>query len=529
VSALAGTAALIRLNLRRDRFKLLVYVLIVALIPVGMAASYKALYPTAEALKAFADLSMRTSATVGMLGFVYAPTVGALTAWRAGLNGVFFIAPASILFVVRYTRAEEAAGRRELLGGSVVGRHAPLTAALVLVCGADLLLGLVIAGGLVSVGLPAAGAVTMGLTATAIGWVFAAVGAVAAQLTVSPGPARALGLVVLALWWVQRAVGDLGAAQGRAWLSWWSPLGWVRLTRAFAGEQAWVFGLFLGLFAVLVAAACALSARRDLAAGVLPGPAGPPVAGRWLRSPVALAWRLHRGALIGWTAAAAGFGYVMGIVAVNMSGFVDAPQTRDWAARMGARDPGDAFLFMTMFVLGQVVSVYAIVTALRMRAEEVEGRADALLATAAGRTRWALSHVAVAVVGPAVILVVLGAAIGLGYGLTSGNLTGDLPRLLSRTLLTLPAVWVTGALAVALYGWWPRLAAPATWTALAAFLALELGWELQWVSSAIFNLSPFAHVHWSRAVTAAPLVGLTVLAAVLTTAGLLGFQRRDLT
>ena len=37
----------------------------------------------------------------------------------------------AILLVVRHTRAEEETGRAELVGAGVVGRHAPLAAALI--------------------------------------------------------------------------------------------------------------------------------------------------------------------------------------------------------------------------------------------------------------------------------------------------------------------------------------------------------------------------------------------------------------
>ena len=133
----------------------------------------------------------------------------------------------------------------------------------------------------------------------------------------------------------------------------------------------------------------------------------------------------------------------------------------------------------------------------------------------------------IAALGPAVLLIVLGLTIGLGYGLTAHNLVQDSPRLLHRTLLTLPAIWVVAGIAVALYGWLPRRAAALTWAAFAVFLALELGWELQQGSQSLFNISPFAHVHWSIQVTATPLLGLTALAAVLAAIGLLGLQRRD--
>lgn len=61
----------------------------------------------------------------------------------------------------------------------------------------------------------------------------------------------------------------------------------------------------------------------------------------------------------------------------------------------------------------------------------------------------------------------------------------------------------------------------------ALFLMLELGWELQQVSQSVFDISPFAHVHWAAPVTAAPLIWLTAIAAGLTAVGLVGLRRRD--
>jgi ABC-2 type transport system permease protein len=528
MTELTGTGALIRLILRRDRIVLPVWIVLVALVPIGIAASFAKLYPTAQALQAYADLSMNTPATVGVLGFVYSPTVGGLTAWRSGLNSAFLIVPVSILFIIRHTRTEEEAGRRELLGSTVVGRLAPLTAALIVVLGANLVIAGILAGGLIGLGLPAAGSIALGLSAASAGWVFAAFAGLVAQLTESPGAARGIALALFGLSWLVRAIGDLsGESGGQAWLSWLSPLGWVRLTRAFAGERWWVFAFSLGLVVVLVTAAYMLSARRDLGAGLLPPRLGPATAAPGLRSPLALAWRLHRGTLLAWTAAAAVFGTLLGAVGQSMSKFVDTPQLADWAIRMGARDAGDAFLFLIMYTLGQVASAYAIMAALQMRSEEVDWRADPVLATPVSRLRWASSHLFFAAVGPTIMLAVLGLTIGLGYGLGAGDVGHELPRLLARTIVTLPAVWVMAGLATALYGLLPQLAAPVTWGALAVFLALELAWELQQLSQSLFNISPFAHVHWAIQVTAAPLIGLTVVAAVLTAVGLAGFRRRD--
>jgi ABC-2 type transport system permease protein len=84
-------------------------------------------------------------------------------------------------------------------------------------------------------------------------------------------------------------------------------------------------------------------------------------------------------------------------------------------------------------------------------------------------------------------------------------------------------------IATAVYGVLPHFAAAVSWAALGVFLALELGWELQRLSQSIFDLSPFAHVHWATPVSPTALIGLTLVAAMLSTLGLLGLHRRDLT
>lgn len=125
------------------------------------------------------------------------------------------------------------------------------------------------------------------------------------------------------------------------------------------------------------------------------------------------------------------------------------------------------------------------------------------------------------------MLAALGLALGLGYGLTEGGGAEFLP-LLSRTLVPLPAIWVMAGLAAAMVGMAPRGAAAASWGLFALFLLLELGWELGQISPAVFSLSPFAHVHWARAVEFAPLLGLTAVAGALAVAGLLTVRRRDI-
>ncbi|WP_329088225.1 MULTISPECIES: ABC transporter permease [unclassified Streptosporangium] len=538
----AGAGALVRLILRRDRLLLPIWLVAVPLIVLAMAAGVADLYPTQEALRQYAEIATLNPAQRALRGPIYAATAGGITAWSAGMSSAILTGVASILLVIRHTRVEEETGRRELLGSTVVGRHAPLVAALAVTLSANLLAAALIIVALVSAGLPAAGAAVLGLSAAGFGWVCAGAAAVAAQLTRGASAARGIAFAGLGLAFLVRAMGDLlsvpsdagedlpgnrpagGETGGAAWLPWLSPLGWVRLTRAFAGERWWILPLFAVLTVLLVGAAHALSARRDLAAGLLPSRPGPAVAAPGLRGALSIAWRVNRGTLLAWTAGCA-------VLGVAFGGGARGAQDQLGDLFPGVNGTDALFTFSTM-VFSQVIACYAILTMLRPQAEERGGLAEIILATAVGRVRWVGAHLFFALAGPALMVSVLGLAAGLTYGLGTGDVANEFPRVLGATLLWIPAVWVLTGITLALYGLLPRLAAAVSWTFLAVFLVLELVVEFGQASADVMIFSPFAHIPkilLGVGFSVVPLLALSALAALLAVAGLLGLRRRDIT
>ena len=528
---LSGTGALIRLILRRDRILLPIWILLLAVLPIFTAASFAELYPTAVERQAFAGTAGSNPALVALYGPLFSPSVGGLTAWRMGIVPIF-LALISLLTVIRHTRTEEEAGRRDLLGGGVVGRNAPLAAVLIVTVAANLVLAVLLALGMIGQDLPADWAIALGLAFATAGCVFAAVAGVAAQLTEGAGAARGIAIGVLGLAFLLRVTGDAGGEDSRwSWLSWASPIGWVQRVRPFADERWWVFALAVGAFVMLAAAAYALSSRRDVGAGFLAPRPGPITASPSLRSPLALAWRLHRGLLLGWTAGFVVMGAVFGSVTETASDILnDNPQLETLFERVGGQAGlADGYLSAIMGILGLAVSGYAIQAALRLRFEETDMRAEPVLATAVGRLRWATSHLLFAVVGPAITLSAAGLAAGLTYGLSTGEVGEELPRVLAGAVAQLPAVWVLAGIAAALFGLLPRLTS-LSWAALGAFVLLGLFGELLQLDQWMVDLSPFTHIPKlpGGEVSAEPLVWLVSVAAVLTMAGLVGFRRRDL-
>jgi ABC-2 type transport system permease protein len=517
---LAGTAVLVRFALRRDRVLVPVWIAVIALMVLSMPNALESLYGTPAAR---ADLMHRMATNTSLralVGPVFADSLGALTAWRIGVYASALAAVMSLLVVVRHTRDEEESGRQEMVSSGMVGRRAPLTAALLAAAVANAVLALLIAAGLAGQG--GAGALAFGLGVGGVGMVFATTAAVVAQLTESARLARGLTAAVLGAAFVLRAAGDSASADGSSAATWLSPIGWLENVRPFAGERWWLLPLFAVAALAQGAVAYALAGRRDLGMSFLPTRPGP-AAGR-LGSAGALAWRLQRGSVLGWSAGFLAAGVVYGGVAAGAADLVeDNRQAREIFRRMGGQSGlTDALLASLIGMLGLVAALYIVQSVLRLNGEESSGRAEPVLAGAVGRLRWAAGHLVIAFGGAALLMLLTGLGFAAGHG-------GEAGPILGACLVQLPAVWVIGGIAVLLYGVLPRGAA-ATWGVAGAVLLLG------WVGPALnaprllLDLSPFGHLpklpggsmHWG------PVLILTALAAVLVAAGLAGLRRRDL-
>ncbi|WP_346036390.1 ABC transporter permease [Brevibacterium picturae] len=383
--------------------------------------------------------------------------------------------------------------------------------------------------GLIGLGLPASGAVAMGSAMLTVGAVFTCVGALTAQLAPTASAARGLGLVAAAVAYLLRAAGD---ADGRdSVLSWLSPIGWGHRVRPFAGEQWWVLLLPVGTTVALVAVAILLSARRDMGAGLFetrPGPA----AAAGLRSTTVLAWRLHRPQLLGWTVGFAVFGLLVGSIGPAVGDVAQqSDQLREMLTYLGSDgSPVEAMLAMFFMLLALAAGAYAALAALRPHTEESSGRAEPLLATSVSRLRWLGGHLLVAAAGPVIILATLGLGAGLVYGSATGD-SAEVLRMLTGSLVYVPATWLVVGVAVVLYGTAPHLAVPVTWTFLVLNVLVFLVSALPGIDpETIAEIAPFLSVP-SPLVTdmsMTPLLVQSLIAATLVALGAVGFQRRGI-
>ena len=531
-NALAGVPDLTKLITRRERIRLPIWCYAILASVGGTAYSFKTLYATADSRQQFADGIGKNPALAVLYGKPFdLTTIGGLTTWRMGVFGAVLLAIMSIVTVNRHTRAEEEAGRFELVGAGAVGRHAPLIAVLRVVLSTQLALGVIVGFVLVVLGQPAAGSFLLGLSITGGGWFFAGVAAITVQLTDFGRSAAGLAFTVLGAAYLVRAIGDGSGANGPTWLTWLSPLGWTEQTQPYAGDRWWVLALLLAATAVLVAVAFRIAARRDLGSGVFPARPGPATGATLLRSVNALSWRMQRGNLLGWAIGLLIGGAVLGSIADSIGQLLGSSErVQQLFQRMGGQSGiVNAYLAATMNILGLIAACYAIQTTARLRAEETSGRLEPLLATPTGRLRWAAGHLAYPLLGSALLLALAGAGAGLAHGARSGDLGTQLAQLIGAGLTQVTAVWVVVGLTVAAFGFLSQATAYVGWIAVGVCILLqELGPILK-LSHWITDISPFSQVPRTPgvAIAAEPLLVTTAIGAALLVLGLLGFRRRD--
>jgi ABC-2 type transport system permease protein len=526
-SRFSGTPGLLRLYVRRDRIVLPLWVLLlsVPLAPVYIG-SVESVYPTAEQRAMFAATIMASPAQRALYGNVYNDSVGAVGIWKAGVFHTL-IAVAVILTVIRHTRAEEEAGRTELIDSTAVGRYASLTAALLLACGASVTTGLIATVSLLTTTVPSSGSLAFGLALACSGLVFSALAAVAAQLGTFARTARGLGFGALGIFFALRAVGDAGSGE----LSWLSPLGWSLQVRPYAGDRFWVLLLHLVATVLLTAAAYLLLRSRDVGSGFIAERSGPGTASPLLSGPFGLVWRLQRVTLLAWTIGLCLYALLIGSVVHDIGGEIGNSATvAEIVSRLGGSDAlENAFIAISFTFLGVASSALAISSTLRLHNEETAQRGETVLACAIGRIRWAASHLLFAVAGSAVAMLAAGVVAGVTYGVAADDISGKLAAVLSAAAVQLPAIWLFAAVTVALFGCVPRFT-PVAWGVLVAIIALYFLGSVAGMPQWILDLTPYGHLPRvpGEAFRATPVVWLLVVDALLCAVGLVAFRRRDL-
>jgi ABC-2 type transport system permease protein len=455
-------------------------------------------------------------------------TVGGYVGWRIpGLLAVF-AAVWGILAAVRAMRAEEDAGRAELVLSGVIGRRAAFGAHVTAILAGTAVLWLALFAALVAGELAVGGSAFLAFAAVSGVPVFAGVGAVTSQLAPSKRQATGLATGLLGLAFAVRVVAD--TASGAGWLRWATPLGWIEEMRPFADPRPWVLVLPVVASVALFAVAAAIAVRRDIGTGVLPAhDTAPPRLGL-LGSPTALALRDDRGSLLAWLAGAGAFAAIFGVISDSVASGLTENVRRE-LERFGGGSVvsaegfiGFGFLF---FILAVCLFVCAQLSAARH--EEAEQRLETLLAHPVSRRGWLTGRLALAIAGAALVALTAGViawagAASQGADVSLANLIGAGANCLPPALLFLGL----GTLAFAVV---PRAAPGIAYGLVGTAFLWELLGSLVDTPDWVRSLSPFHDVGLVPGEPFEAGAALIMLAIAVATAlaGVALFARRDLT
>ncbi|WP_457972361.1 ABC transporter permease [Arthrobacter sp. D1-17] len=538
---MSGVLRLALFQARSDRWLLPVWILAIAFLAFATAAAVAGQFSAESDRAAIIAVSAVNPAFLFLRGLPDGTGTGAVAffggyAFTAGLAGLM-----STFLVIRHTRLDEELGRAEFVGAVPLSRPAPLLATLLLGGAANVALALSVAAAFLAAGLPVAGAVVAGAAVGAVGVFFVPVAAVAAQLLPSGRSANGAAAGLVGGAYLLRGVGDaLGTPDADllhvtpAWPSLLSPIGWGQRSRPFVVADPMPLLVLVAAAAILAAAVVLIQDRRDLGASLLPQRAGRARAGVGGASFLGLAFRLQRATLFGWCLAAAAIGAVAGGLGPLASEAVAGNASlQDLISRLvpGTRaEMLDLFITAILGIAGVLAAAAGIQAVLRLHAEEVEGRAELLLAVPASRARWLNANVLVAAGSVLAVTATAGAAAALGVGL-AGARNGPAGLLVPAALAHVPAAAVFLAVTAVAFAATPRLSIPLGWGFLAVGLMLGEFGDLLGLPVWLQDLSPFRHSPAMPVESFDAVAALTMTAIAAAGAGLAAYlvRHRDLT
>jgi ABC-2 type transport system permease protein len=306
-----------------------------------------------------------------------------------------------------------------------------------------------------------------------------------------------------------------------AWPSRLSPIGWGQAVQAYSHPTWWPLLPCIGLLLAAAGTAGLVASRRDLGASLLRARPGP--ATGTTTTALGLAWRLHRSTLLGWGLGAALLGlFAGGLASTATDALGDTAQARRLLASVAPGGRGGLVdLFVTAVVgFGGLLAAAAGSQALvRARSDQVDGRADLVLAAPITRARWLLDWVLVGAACSSTVAVGTGVVAGAAF-----RAAGE-PRFWTSVevgLAQLPAALVLVGAAALLLVLVPRVSGALTWAVLALAMTLGQLGGLLGLPERVRATSPFAHTPALpfTASDAGPVAGLLLAALALTAAAL---------
>ncbi|NLJ96319.1 MAG: ABC transporter permease [Clostridiales bacterium] len=525
-----NTRVLIGFIFRRDRIRLLLWILGIAIFAISIAALLPDLYPD-KADKLVLAETMKNPAVTFMLG----PSAGLNNYTDGAMMGHFmlvftamFAAIMSILLVTRHTREDEEDGRIEMIYSLPLGSLSNLTATLLTLLIANVLIFLLIGLGLYGLGIETMGlegSLLFGASVGVVGIFYAALTGLFAQLASNVRTTLGLSFAFLIAEYIIRGSGDTGNQA----LSHLSPLGLITRSEVYVNNYWWPILLLLAISLLIYSFSLYLNSIRDLGAGFISTKPGKSQGSPYLSSPIGLALRLERTPIIAWALGIFILGSAYGSLLGDLEGFLSTSQlVQKMIPIVEGFSLTQSFVTMLITIISVIGTIPILMFVLKVNSEEKKDRISQLLATPVSRYSIIGSYTLIGLMAAFLIQLMSVLGLWLAASFTMEDVI-SFGTLLKAAIVNVPAMWIFVGVAVFLIGRFPKLTG-LTWTYLICAFFIEYMGEFLKLPEWTTKLSPFSHVPSVPVdeVKVSTLLIILVIAFILIGIGFREYNRRDI-
>lgn len=473
------------------------------------------------------------------LGIIYGdpsdlPSPAGYMAYRTGVFLAMIASIWGLVTVTRLLRGQEEDGRWELIAtGSTTSKSASLQiftgfmGALVLAFIISTV-GMTATGWLPNVNAPGSAGLYLSLAVFAPSVLFAALGLLVSQLSVTRRRALMYGLTPLLLFFVLRTLGN--TIPDVAWLKDYTPFGWLELLKPTTDPHLWWLLPFAIITLILVPLGAYLVTRRDLGEGTLKESTTAKPHYQLLSSPLTLALRQNGISFISWGVGALFLSALMAqISSIAASAVADSPSLKQVVVLLGGSDNialafiGAGFIFLVVVLLLMATTGIG-----SIRNNEAKNILDNILVQPVRRSIWLIGRL-VLIIGATLAISLL--AMTATWAMASAqHLSVELGTLLAIGVALTGTVLLTIGFGTLLYGIAPRLATAGMYAVIVWSFLIDMISSVVKLNNFFTNSSLFHYISISP--TAAPdwktFAWLACLGFVLILVGTVAFTKRDI-
>ncbi len=526
-----GTLILTKSNLKRDAFRLSIWIISLTLISFALIAAYSTMMSD-DTLKEM--IIMRaTNPAIRMLdspspGY----SLGGFYTSRGSVLITILIIAMTIQTIIKHTRDNEESGVSELISSTMVGRYAPLLSAVIISVLTNIFVVIITTVALYSHDLDLLYSFYTGISFGLMGLFMTGVMAIAVQISQTTSGASKFGWLTTLFFFTISAIGNLlGKFDPNTFkveshnITFLSPFGWYQQMYVFHENNMYLIIPFIISFIVLLIIGFKLINKRDIGSGLIPAKKGRKDAKKSLLSPLGLFRNLGKKSYTTWFITIVLFGLLFGFVSDEFEEGLSSIEGLEYI--FGSVNSTEYFLALIISIVIIPLLIFYVQSLLRIRKEEVDNTIENILASGVTRRKLLITKIVESTLNLYIILLFLVIGIYVG-GLTKVDI--GISVILQSAFMNSIPILLVGSIVILAFGILPKYVTLITYgvTIISVGLGPVFGPMFN-LGENILKISPFTHIPTPLDdFNIMPFIIMSILIVVMTFFGFKGFENRNL-